>query len=92
MGVTANDRSQRPLEIKKNEALEYERPRDMSELKRFLGLTGWFREFIRDYVRLTENLTNSLRMNRNRAWNERMEYDFRVAKEVVRRAKELKLP
>jgi hypothetical protein len=39
---------------KKNETLEFQRPRTIKELRRFLGLAGWFRGFIKGYVKITE--------------------------------------
>jgi hypothetical protein len=35
--------------LKKNEMLEFPRPRTIKELRRFLGLAGWFRESIKGY-------------------------------------------
>jgi Reverse transcriptase (RNA-dependent DNA polymerase) len=48
LGVTVNGKEKIPIEIKRNEALEFPKPRCVSELRRFLGLAGWFREFIKD--------------------------------------------
>jgi hypothetical protein len=53
LGVTIDGNVKRPNEIKQNEALEYPSPKSISELRRFLGLSGWFREFIKDYATLT---------------------------------------
>jgi hypothetical protein len=36
LGVTIDGKYQKPLEIKKNEALEYKRPENIKELRRFL--------------------------------------------------------
>lgn len=76
LGVVVNGRDQKPLEIKRNEALEYERPGNVSELRRFLGLTGWFRDFIENYAMLTQNLTEGLQKGRDWAWTEEMEDEF----------------
>jgi Reverse transcriptase (RNA-dependent DNA polymerase) len=50
LGVVIDGKTQKPLEIKKNEALEYKRPENLKEMRRFLGLVGWFRNFIKGYV------------------------------------------
>ena len=58
-----------PSEIKKNEALEFPIPTCVSEVRRFLGMTGWFRDFIKNYAGLTINLTDSLKgKNNNWKW------------------------
>lgn len=46
LGVTVNGQARIPAEIKRNEALDYPRPRSVADLRRFLGLSGWFRDFI----------------------------------------------
>lgn len=42
--------------IKKNETLEFPRPRCVAELRVFLGLMRWFGEFIKNYADLTSKL------------------------------------
>ena len=61
LGVTLNGCEIVPSEIKKNEALEFPIPTCVSEIRRFLGMTGWFRDFIKNYAGLTINLTDSLK-------------------------------
>jgi hypothetical protein len=39
LGLTVNGI---PMEMKRNETLEFPRPRSIAELRRFLGLVGWF--------------------------------------------------
>ena len=92
LGVAVNGTVLRPLEIKKNEALAYERPQNKQELRRFLGLAGWFGEFIQNYAIHTVNLAESLRKDKGWLWTEEMESEFTALKEALRHAKELKLP
>lgn len=61
LGVTIDGKTMTPNEIKKNEALEYPVPKNISELRRFLGLSGWFRKFIKDYAGKTLRLTEALK-------------------------------
>ncbi|KAF9750338.1 Retrovirus-related Pol polyprotein from transposon, partial [Nosema granulosis] len=42
LGVTLNGQEITPSEIKKNEALEFPIPQNVTEVNRFLGLSGWF--------------------------------------------------
>lgn len=51
----------KPYEIKKNEVLTFRTPKCVSGVKRFLGLTGWFENFIKYYSSSTIKLTNSLK-------------------------------
>lgn len=60
LGVNVNGREKIPLEIKKNQAMEYKRPSNFTELRRFLGLAGWFREFIPRFSILAEDLYSCL--------------------------------
>lgn len=92
LGVTVDGVSQNPSEIKKNEALEYPRATNISELRRFLGSTGWFRQFIKDYARMTVCLTDALKGNGKLQWNGKMEQEFEPIKEALRKMSKLKLP
>lgn len=85
LGVTLNGKDIKPSEIKKNEALEFPTPACVSDVRRFLGLTGWFRDFIKDYARLTVNLTDSLKGD-NRKWklSNEMNEEFANMKKVLK--------
>lgn len=41
--------------------MEYPKPRSVTEIQRFLGLTGWYRSFIRNYAELKCKLTDALK-------------------------------
>lgn len=45
-------------------------PRSKSDLHRFIGTCGWYREFIEDYATLAEPLTKLLGKNKPFIWNE----------------------
>lgn len=62
LGVTLNGKDIIPSEIKKNEALELIKPECVTDVRRFLGLTGWFRDFIKDYANATIRMTDSLKI------------------------------
>lgn len=95
LGVTIDGIEQTPSEIKKHEALEYPVPTKVKELRRFLGLTGWFRNFIKDYARLTVNLTGALKgstKGRDIDWTEEMQKEFIELKRQISGMKSLLLP
>lgn len=74
LGVSLDGENQRPSEIKKNEALEYPRPTIVSELRRFLGLSRWFRDFIKNFSGKTIAMTNALRKKSTKfEWTDEME-------------------
>jgi hypothetical protein len=64
LGVSVNGYIMKPSEIKRNEALLYKRPECIKDLRRFLGLAGWFRDFIGNYAMLTGNLTEALKKSK----------------------------
>jgi hypothetical protein len=47
LGVTLNGEDIIPSKTKKNEALEFPVPVCISDVRRFWGITGWFRDFIK---------------------------------------------
>ena len=86
LGVTVDGKEQSASEIKKNEAMEYPVPVTIKELRRFLGLTGWFQQFIKDYARLTENLTEGLKgtdKKRSLDWTDKMQGEFEEMKRQI---------
>ena len=92
LGVKINGMEQEASEIKRNEALEYPSPKNIGELRRFLGMTGWFSNFIRDYARKTEKLSDGLRgKGKNWVWSQEMQVEFENMKKELRGMKKLLL-
>lgn len=83
MGVSIDGKQQVTSEIKKNKAIEYSRPTTIRELRRFLGLTGWFINFTKDYAKLTLKLTDALKGgDKNKLnWNENLEKNLMTYKQ-----------
>ncbi|KAF9758257.1 Retrovirus-related Pol polyprotein from transposon gypsy [Nosema granulosis] len=92
LGVTIDGYSRKPSEITKNEALEYKRPECVKDVRRFLGLAGWFRDFIRNFALITINLTEALKTKSKWKWTEEMEEEFKLVKEELRNMRPLKIP
>ncbi|VDI06700.1 Hypothetical predicted protein [Mytilus galloprovincialis] len=51
----------------------YPSPRNLKELRRALGLFGWFRKFIPNYSEITQSLTKLLRKGALFQWNKEQE-------------------
>ncbi|KAF9762689.1 Retrovirus-related Pol polyprotein from transposon 17.6 [Nosema granulosis] len=92
LGVTIDGYNRKPSEITKNEALEYRRPECVRELRRFLGLSGWFSEFIPNLALTTVAFTEALKSGKKWQWNEEMEEEFGLVKQELRNMSALKIP
>lgn len=93
LGVKINGKEQTPNEIKKNETLTYPEPKNLKELRRFLGLAGWFRAFIKNYADLTTKMTSSLRKTSyGWRWNEELQNEFDILKSELSKMQGLVLP
>ena len=92
LGVAINGIEQESNEIKRNEALEYPAPTNVTKLRRFLEMTGWFSNFIERYAMKTVNLTEGLKgKGKKWKWTGDMEKEFKELKEELRNLKKLLL-
>ena len=67
-------------------------PEDVSTIRSFLGMTGFFRKFIRNYAAMTYPLTELLKKNKVFEWNEDANKAFNALKDALCNAPVLKLP
>lgn len=64
--------------------LDYERPITITKLRRFLGMCGYYRRFIRRYSEVTAPLTDLLKTkSKNISWNSEAEKAFLEIKEML---------
>lgn len=91
LGLTINGKEKIPLEQKKDEALEYPVPTNFTELRRYLGLIGWFRDFIPNFSTLASDLFECIKQKKF-IWKEKENNAFIKLKEALTNAKNLKLP
>ncbi|XP_017425527.2 transposon Ty3-G Gag-Pol polyprotein [Vigna angularis] len=71
--------------------VDWERPKSVKSVRGFLGLSGYYRRFIRDYGKIARPLTDLLKKG-GFTWNEKAEEAWQTLKTVVTTAPVLSLP
>jgi RNase H-like domain found in reverse transcriptase len=70
----------------------FPRPNTMRRLKSFLGLTNWFRTFIRNYSKICEPLRQLMKRDVRFKWSEECEHAFQTLKTALLTKPILQLP
>lgn len=71
---------------------EHPTPRNVVEIKQFLGLSGYYRRFIKDYSRISKPLTSLLKKNVPFEWTIEAQTAFDMLKEKLINAPILQYP
>ncbi|KAL0453992.1 UNVERIFIED_CONTAM: Transposon Tf2-11 polyprotein [Sesamum latifolium] len=72
--------------------LGWEPPKNVSEVRSFLGLVGYYRKFVKDFSVVAKPLTNLLKKNAPFHWNDRCAQSFEELKKRLTSAPILALP
>ncbi|MCO5601915.1 hypothetical protein L7F22_056041 [Adiantum nelumboides] len=67
-------------------------PQSVSEVRGFLGLTGWCRIFIQDYALISKPLTELTQIDETFIWTEKRDFAFNELKNLLAKSPVLKLP
>jgi hypothetical protein len=71
---------------------QYPQPRDPHELRSFLGMSNYFRRYIKQYALVAEPLTRLLKKECDYVWGEQQDTAFQNLKTALTTAPVLKLP
>lgn len=58
-------------------------PKNTTDIKAFLGLTGYYRRFIKEYAKIAKPLTLLLKKNTKFAWGVAQQYAFEKLKDIL---------
>jgi len=84
-GLTVDPEKTRPI-------LEYPAPRNLKQLRRFLGMSSWYRRFIPQFATLSEPLTRLLKKGKRWGWGDDQVRAFDQIRERLTTAPTLSCP
>ncbi|KAL0451353.1 UNVERIFIED_CONTAM: Retrovirus-related Pol polyprotein from transposon [Sesamum latifolium] len=80
LGHVVSKEGVQPDPAKVRAILEWEPPKNVSEVRSFLGLAGYYRRFVKDFSVVAKPLTNLLKKNTPFNWNDRCAQSFEELK------------
>lgn len=83
LGYEIENCTVRPSEAKTKDIHKYREPRNVKEVQRFLGFTGYFRKFIENYAFIAKPLSDLTRNNTTFVFNDEQRKSFNALKEKV---------
>ena len=92
LGVLVNREGFRPDPEKIEPVMRYPEPRNLKQLRRFLGMASWYRKFLRNYATIAEPLTSLTRKDRKYEWQEKQQEAFDQIKSMIATAPVLHRP
>ena len=61
----------------------FPQPKNLKNIKHFLGLAGYYRRFINDFSAIAKSLTNLLKKTAIFKWREDEEKSFKISKQAL---------
>ena len=81
------------MDPKKVEAVfNWPRPTNVTEIRSFLGMAGYYRRFVKDFSRISAPLTRLIRKQVKFEWDDTYEQSFQKLKDCLTTAPVLALP
>ena len=59
---------------------EWPTPKNVSHIRSFLGLAGYYRRFVRDFSKIARPMTNLMKKESKFEWSEKCEEAFQILK------------
>ncbi|GBG83879.1 hypothetical protein CBR_g37748 [Chara braunii] len=82
----------RPEDAKVANIRDWPRPQTVTEVRSFLGMTGYYRPFVKNYSTIASPLTDLTRLDTPWEWTEECEASFKKLKYALTHYEVLKLP
>ncbi|KAL0153620.1 hypothetical protein M9458_051100, partial [Cirrhinus mrigala] len=92
LGKRVGQGSVRPVEEKVAAILNFPSPTNKRELRRFLGMTGYYRSFCKNFASVVAPLTDLLSTSKKFVWSQDCNYAFKAAKDLLCHAPVLSAP
>ena len=77
---------------KVQDIIDWPQPKNVKEVRGFLGITGWYRVFIKGYAKIAAPITKLLKKNMKIIWSQEHEQSFQELKAILMTSPVLKLP
>ncbi|KAL0297897.1 UNVERIFIED_CONTAM: Retrovirus-related Pol polyprotein from transposon [Sesamum angustifolium] len=92
LGHVVSKEGVQPDQVKVKAFREWEPPKNVSEVRSFLGFAGYYRRFVKDFSVVAKPLTNLLKKNTPFNWNDKCAQSFEELKKRLTSAPILALP
>ena len=83
LGVLVNRDGFRPDSDKIAPVIHYPAPKNLKQLRRFLGMASWYRKFLPDFATIADSLTRLTKKNFKYVWEEEQQRSFEHIKALV---------
>jgi len=91
LGFQISEGSIAPSKRKIEAVMNFPRPRDVHNVRQYLGLTGYFRRYVQGYAQITKPLTSLLHKDTPWEWTEDQDAAFEKLKSILTNKPILKL-
>ena len=83
LGFKISEAGTEPSDEKTEVVKAFETPKTQKDIKAFLGLTGYFRRFIKDYAEIAAPLNGLLKKNEPFNWSKECQTSFETMKDKL---------